>query len=841
MGKTAINTIKEWFKTGKYPTQSQFWNWLDSFWHKDDVIPISQINNLETLLDGKANIDALINKADLGDDGKILPEQIPVIASEDNRLVSGGIFWTGQNYDYCVNAIYILNGLLFNVEDEEVSLVAADEVHNRFDVVLGNDVGNIIVKTGVAEENPIIPTVNDNEIILGVVLVHAGTTEPLPDSVELIYNENNLSTEWTGSVSDLSNADGIPAAGTVDFEHISTPYKNTKCIHAEINNKRSVLLTRDTPINLTDYSRLTLAVRLYSGVVYDTVLSVTAIRENGSPAHTGYISLFSHGLNRNIRDTWQLVSIPISAFQDKNLNGLVKSLRFRNTSSTTTNGNIRIFDLDYIMLEKSIATQNDNLGIAVEHNGIPQGKFNVLNFENAEINTDDDKISVSYNGGSSNVKRFPKDASLTSEHIGLLAMQQITELVPEPSSLEDFEIKAVLCNTTPGTPGVKGVYKIEIDGIIKEHPVTSLIRVDFSDNVSVGDVIQFNNNAATIHLTFATTGNLSTNEVEVGATLADTISNIINHFDNAGTDLTNLLARVNATNNATYVEFEMGYGHDEETKYVYSSNISAYVDMGSVMSFTTTRNYSSIAYYLRQIAQNNFALITAQTWDNGQLNSGILMCQDIYIYAPYGTSGAFGLKYFADHTEAINALNYAFSNNADFNEIFDITSPIAYNSLTEKYEMIVQNKTTPVGDSYQSTYAHNGVGGNEIVITIAIQTPAEKETAELVRSKVLGIIVGVDGNDVLIDTSFMLNVQLCSTEEGALGVIPLPNNIGSVFAWRNGTVIDFMGYMNLVNNDLLNDYTTAEWYYTGVVFNALSPAQAGGTLTVYRNSLIFGN
>ena len=63
MAKTAINTIKQWFKTGLKPTQDQFWNWIDSFWHKDELIPQKNIQDLETTLSGKADADQLANKA----------------------------------------------------------------------------------------------------------------------------------------------------------------------------------------------------------------------------------------------------------------------------------------------------------------------------------------------------------------------------------------------------------------------------------------------------------------------------------------------------------------------------------------------------------------------------------------------------------------------------------------------------------------------------------------------------------------------------------------------------------------------------------------------------------
>lgn len=58
---TAKNTIKNWFKTGLKPTQEQFWAWIDSYWHKDEKIPITAIEDIDNILDEKADAEALTN------------------------------------------------------------------------------------------------------------------------------------------------------------------------------------------------------------------------------------------------------------------------------------------------------------------------------------------------------------------------------------------------------------------------------------------------------------------------------------------------------------------------------------------------------------------------------------------------------------------------------------------------------------------------------------------------------------------------------------------------------------------------------------------------------------
>lgn len=58
MAKQTLNIIKNWFKTGLKPTQAQFWDTWDSFWHKDETIPASSIENLDSRFNQKADQEA---------------------------------------------------------------------------------------------------------------------------------------------------------------------------------------------------------------------------------------------------------------------------------------------------------------------------------------------------------------------------------------------------------------------------------------------------------------------------------------------------------------------------------------------------------------------------------------------------------------------------------------------------------------------------------------------------------------------------------------------------------------------------------------------------------------
>lgn len=50
---TGKNILKNWFSNGKKPPQEQFWEWIDSFWHKEDKIPMNAIEGISSALQHK--------------------------------------------------------------------------------------------------------------------------------------------------------------------------------------------------------------------------------------------------------------------------------------------------------------------------------------------------------------------------------------------------------------------------------------------------------------------------------------------------------------------------------------------------------------------------------------------------------------------------------------------------------------------------------------------------------------------------------------------------------------------------------------------------------------------
>lgn len=86
MATQSIATIKAWFTTGSKPIQNQFWDWIDSFWHKSDNIPMSQISGLDDALSGlptQESVDALL--------GQISGLEISVDEAATINVPTGGI------------------------------------------------------------------------------------------------------------------------------------------------------------------------------------------------------------------------------------------------------------------------------------------------------------------------------------------------------------------------------------------------------------------------------------------------------------------------------------------------------------------------------------------------------------------------------------------------------------------------------------------------------------------------------------------------------------------------------------------------------------------------------
>ena len=168
MAKQSLTTIKNWFKTRLKPTQAQFWDTWDSFWHKDDNIPVDSINGLNSILIEKASkeyVDNILSNSvqkvqgsSLVENAEIekihLPHSDDQLMTSEDGSVSISATETGFDFsvphpelqlyanneeelltawEYAIDAnkaarIYITNNIIFTANRQFVNLSSAPEI-----------------------------------------------------------------------------------------------------------------------------------------------------------------------------------------------------------------------------------------------------------------------------------------------------------------------------------------------------------------------------------------------------------------------------------------------------------------------------------------------------------------------------------------------------------------------------------------------------------------------------------------------------------------------------------------------------------------------------------------
>lgn len=115
MAITDKNTIKKWFRNFLKPTQDQFWNWMDSYWHKEEKIPQDTIEGWDEFLQSLPTQGALQNyllkdASNLNDDEKTdFTNAINALTRdyEKEGEIVEGTGYTKQQVDELVNNIDI--------------------------------------------------------------------------------------------------------------------------------------------------------------------------------------------------------------------------------------------------------------------------------------------------------------------------------------------------------------------------------------------------------------------------------------------------------------------------------------------------------------------------------------------------------------------------------------------------------------------------------------------------------------------------------------------------------------------------------------------------------------
>jgi hypothetical protein len=327
--------------------------------------------------------------------------------------------------------------------------------------------------------------------------------------------------------------------------------------------------------------------------------------------------------------------------------------------------------------------------------------------------------------------------------------------------------------------------------------------------------------------------NANNGEVQIGATLQDTINNV-SAFFNTYNYFYNFASIFEI--GADYIDFEIIPNANDSQKYLDDNsginNNNFWIEQAAVNNQRDLDK--SLAKMLADISNNNFNyMLSIYNWATNQNTERILDYYNLYNSSiqSIGTLGAFGMRYFTNDTEAKAAIMAALqsTNGGKFFQLFNIVSPLSGNG--GYYTMTIEDKVSPTGNA-NLYFQSNSITSNDYNVIPNVQANTTQEpiggTPEHVPYAVIGRIEDIDlnTNEVLISTSKVMELTMCSAADGAFGTIPLSieyiktDGYGTstpmypyIIPFRKGKVIDFFGYINKVLDGNINNLSNSPAIY----------------------------
>ena len=298
-------------------------------------------------------------------------------------IISGFPIWSGVGLEYLYPHInYVWNGVELTAPQGSITLDTSDVSFDRFDLIVLSENGTVSVIKGTASDNPIIPTLPNDRLLLLTINVKAGMTEPNVIS-EIIYNEN---IEWATSIL-LKNYPNIPNdLGSIDFDSTNEVKVGAKSIHWNTNEKKIAIFKPASLVNPTNWTTLSMWIMLKEPINDGRRFEFQFYKTAGN-AIGNYIDIRTKGLNQNLLNTWQLITIPIADFNIPNGEQIE---RLRATFALGSPNVVRDLYIDYIRLTTDVEQVIEPLKeFNVSVNGQLIGAVESINFiedENIEIN-----------------------------------------------------------------------------------------------------------------------------------------------------------------------------------------------------------------------------------------------------------------------------------------------------------------------------------------------------------------------------------------------------------------------------------------------------------------------
>ncbi len=256
---------------------------------------------------------------------------------------TGIVTWSGTGLIYEISpVIYWIAGVQYLAPANTVTLDPADATFSRQDIFIVNTSGVSDKKTGVPAAFPVEPQPNETELALtSGIQLNVGDLTPTITQLITIYDENLGSpTEWA-----------ISTGGTLTLnsDNTNNPYHLTKAQYISSYNSGARIIYTSASVDSFKNEEV---LRLW--VYLNVPLGTNSLRFQfylGNATATNSISVNNtYGLNPNLTNQYQLISIPLNAFTKTSQTFDRLRITFIGTDNSGTGG----LYLDYIQLQTGL-------------------------------------------------------------------------------------------------------------------------------------------------------------------------------------------------------------------------------------------------------------------------------------------------------------------------------------------------------------------------------------------------------------------------------------------------------------------------------------------------------
>jgi hypothetical protein len=251
------------------------------------------------------------------------------VNNQSNHIISGGVVtYSGSGLTYYISACtYMIGGVIYNSPQSTITLTAADATNPRIDLFAVDTLSEAIKITGTAASTPLTPQIDPASqlaLTTGITLPPNATT-PTGTTSTLIYDEN---VEWTTG-----------GTATTNYNNTTNSYHGTKDAFVSAYSKNYTLTFSGTTQTVNGQTLRFFVDLLNSNYSFQLQFY------NGTTAVSNSLTLNGFGFNPTLYNSYQNVSIPLTAFtwSGTNFDKLVITMTGRGSTGT--------YYLDYISLE----------------------------------------------------------------------------------------------------------------------------------------------------------------------------------------------------------------------------------------------------------------------------------------------------------------------------------------------------------------------------------------------------------------------------------------------------------------------------------------------------------